>query len=87
MNNSSNLIIQNKKTERRISKLKQNDFLYFFSFSFPKGRPVDCRHNNELDRKNGFAQRAKLAQKLRWRKGTESNFCDKVFIGFENHVM
>ena len=40
-----------------------------------------------LNRKNGFAQRAKLAQKLRWRKATKSNFCDKVFIGFENHVM
>ena len=40
-----------------------------------------------LNRKNGFAQRAKLAQKLRWRKATESNFCDKVFIGFENHVI
>ena len=39
-----------------------------------------------LNRKNGFAQWAKLAQKLRWRKVTESNFCDKVFIGFENHV-
>ena len=39
-----------------------------------------------LNRKNGFAQRAKLAQKLRWRKATKSNFCDKVFIGFENHV-
>ena len=39
-----------------------------------------------LNRKNGFARRAKLAQKLRWRKATESNFCDKVFIGFENHV-
>ena len=31
--------------------------------------------------------KAKLAQKLRWRKATESNFCDKVFIGFENHVI
>ena len=40
-----------------------------------------------LNRKNGFAQRAKLAQKLRWRKATKSNFCDKVFIGFEKHVM
>ena len=39
-----------------------------------------------LNRKNGFAQRVKLAQKLRCRKGTKSNFCDKVFIGFENHV-
>jgi len=40
-------------------------------------------HNNELNRKNGFAQRAKLAQKLRWRKATKSNFCAKVFVGFE----
>ena len=40
-----------------------------------------------LNRKNGFAQRAKLAQKLRWRKATNSKFCDKVFIGFENHVI
>ena len=40
-----------------------------------------------LNRKNGFARRAKLAQKLRWRKATKSNFCDKVFIGFENHVI
>ena len=30
--------------------------------------------------------KAKLAQKLRWRKATKSNFCDKVFIDFENHV-
>ena len=36
-----------------------------------------------LNRKNGFAQRAKLAQKLRCRKGTKSNFCDKVFVGYE----
>ena len=28
---------------------------------------------------------SKLARKLRWRKATKSNFCDKVFIGFENH--
>ena len=39
-----------------------------------------------LNRKNGFARREKLAQKLRWRKATKSNFCAKVFIGFENHV-
>jgi len=45
------------------------------------------RITSVLNRKNGFAQRAKLAQKLRCRKGTKSNFCDKVFIGFENHVM
>jgi len=43
--------------------------------------------NNELNRKNGFAQRAKLAQKLRWRKATKSNFCAKVFVGFELLVM
>ena len=40
-----------------------------------------------LNRKNGFAHRAKLAQKLRCRKGTKSSFCAKVFIGFENLVM
>jgi len=28
-----------------------------------------------------------LAQKLRWRKATKSNFCDKVFVGFELLVM
>ena len=43
--------------------------------------------NNWLYRKNGFARRAKLAQKLRWRKATKSNFCDKVFVGFELLVM
>ncbi|QSH95216.1 hypothetical protein C5O78_09275 [Treponema phagedenis] len=49
---------------------------------------ADRRPSNiVLNRKNGFAQRAKLAQKLRWRKATKSNFCDKVFIGFENRVM
>jgi hypothetical protein len=26
---------------------------------------------------------AELAQKLRWRKATFSNFCDKVFVGYE----
>ena len=26
---------------------------------------------------------AELAQKLRWRKATKSNFCDKVFVGYE----
>ena len=40
-----------------------------------------------LNRKNGFAQRAKLSRKLRCRKGTKSNFRDKGFIGFENFVM
>jgi len=40
-----------------------------------------------LNRKNGSAQRAELARKLRWRKATKSNFRDKVFIGFENRVI
>lgn len=43
--------------------------------------------NMVLNRKNVFAQRAKLLQKLQRRKAAESNFCDKVFIGFENLVI
>lgn len=51
MNKSSNLIIQNKKTERRINKLKQNDFSFFILFfiSFPKSSPVACRYNISLN--------------------------------------
>jgi hypothetical protein len=39
--------------------------------------------------KNFFTQNviAKLAQKLRWHKATKSNFCYKVFVGFELLVM
>ncbi len=59
-------------------------FFYIFHFA---AAPSAVRITSVLNRKNVFAQRAKLVQKLQRRKAAESNCCDKVFIGFENLVM
>ena len=56
---------------------------YVGDFTFNESGAVRHQHNNELNRKNGFARRAKLVQKLRWRKATKSNLYDKVSVGYE----
>ena len=83
-------LVKSRQTKRRKTQLWLQSTLFFLPISFllpfsPAQWAVGI--TSVLNRKNGFAHRAKLAQKLRWRKATKSNFCDKVFIGFENHVI